>query len=58
MLRGWKLITLIALIIIVYIVGILVLSIANLQAPSQKRIRNSRFVTDVSIIGRNWLFFA
>ncbi|CAG9804579.1 unnamed protein product [Chironomus riparius] len=49
MLRGWKLITLIALIIIVYIVGILVLSIANLQAPSQKRMRNSRFVTDSDI---------
>jgi hypothetical protein len=47
MIRGWKLITL-ALTIIVYVVGILVLSIVNLQSPSQKRSRNSRFFTDVS----------
>lgn len=47
MIRGWKLVTLVAT-IIVYVVGILVLSIVNLQSPPQKRMRNSRFLSDVS----------
>lgn len=49
MLRGWKFVGLSATIIL-YVLGILVLSIVNLQAPrNEKRARNSRFVTDVSI---------
>lgn len=52
MIRGWKLITLVGTILI-YVVGILVLSIVNLQAPPQKRMRNSRFLTDVSILELN-----
>lgn len=49
MVRGWKLLALLAT-IIVYIIGILVLSIVNLQAQPHKRMRNSRFLTDVRIL--------
>ncbi|KAG5682455.1 hypothetical protein PVAND_011806 [Polypedilum vanderplanki] len=46
MFRQWKLLTLIATVII-YIIGILILSLVNLQATSQqKRFRTSRFVSD------------
>lgn len=50
MVRGWKLLALFAT-IIVYIIGILVLSIVNLQAQPHKRMRNSRFLTDVRVFG-------
>ena len=50
MVRGWKLLALLAT-IIVYIIGILVLSIVNLQAQPHKRMRNSRFLTDVRKFG-------
>ncbi|CRL01941.1 CLUMA_CG015069, isoform A [Clunio marinus] len=48
MLRGWKFVGLSATIIL-YVLGILVLSIVNLQTPrSEKRVKNSRYVTDVN----------
>ena len=50
MLRGWKFVGLAATIIL-YVLGILVLSIVNLQTPrNEKRGKNSRIVTDVSKI--------
>lgn len=50
LLRGWKFVGLSATIIL-YVLGILVLSIVNLQAPrNEKRGKNSHIVTDVSII--------
>lgn len=49
MMRGWKFLGLSATIMI-YVLGILVLSIVNLQTPrNEKRARNSRYVTEVSI---------
>lgn len=48
MLRGWKFVGLSATIIL-YVLGILVLSIVNLQTPrSERRGKNSRFGVDVS----------
>lgn len=50
MLRGWKFVGLSATIIL-YVLGILVLSIVNLQTPrTDKRGRHTRIVTDVSTI--------
>lgn len=47
MMRGWKFFGLSATIIL-YVLGILVLSIVNLQTPrNEKRARTSRFVTDI-----------
>lgn len=57
MIRGWKLVTLVGT-IIVYVVGILVLSIVNLQTPPQKRMRNSRFLTDVSFLKKKFKKFS
>jgi hypothetical protein len=48
MLRGWKFVSLAATIIL-YVLGILVLSIVNLQTPrNEKRVKNGRLATDVS----------
>lgn len=48
MLRGWKFVGLSATIIL-YVLGILVLSIVNLQTPrNEKRGRNARYANDVS----------
>lgn len=48
MLRGWKFVGLSATIIL-YVLGILVLSIVNLQTPrNERRGKNSRYGVDVS----------
>ncbi len=47
-LRGWRFIG-VTTVICVYVCGILILSILNLQNPPQRRIRNGRYYTDSNL---------